>query len=151
VQCYNCTMLENVKELVIRALTPRISPMVYVMEFISVIIGFCFFTHFLVGHGESVLFANGALIPIDIWGGLLFFVGVITETGLYKKVWPMVSFGGLGGFALWLLATIDLLMHGHFYAVLVLSGFHMVFQAYIYLASSLGVLERQAINRYGAV
>ena len=131
--------------LVIKGLTTRIAPMVYVMMFVSVIVGFCFGTGFLVHHGESIMYDSGVLISRTIWGYLLLATATVCEIGFFTKKTKLVSIGGFSGFLIWLLATIDLCLSGHPYALITFAMFHMVFHVYVYLAASLGVLERESI------
>lgn len=134
--------MERFVDFLIKTLTPRVAPMVYVMMGVSVFIGLCFYTGWLVENGESILFANGAVIPVKEWGGLLFLAAGLSEIGLIAKWWSLVTWGSLAAFALWLLATIDLAQGNHWYTFIVLGLFHMFFQGYVYLAASVGVLER---------
>jgi len=119
--------------------------MVYIMMFVSVFVGFCFCTGFLVSGGESIMFRSGTLISTTLWGMLLFCTATAAEIGFYWKRNSLIAFGGLGGFMLWLLAGIDLAMSGHPYALISFALFHMVFHGYVYLSASLGVLERESI------
>lgn len=125
-----------------KSLTTRIAPMVYVMMFVSVIIGFCFFTGLLVAGSESVLYSSGVLIDSKTWGLMLFTTASIAEIGFLKKNLLLVRVGGLSGFSLWLLASIDLALESHWYVLATVGLFHLVFHGYVYLASSMGVLER---------
>ena len=132
-------------DLIIKSLTPRIAPMVWVTMFVSVIIGFCFATGFLVGAGQSVLFTSGVLIPRHAWGVLLFVSSVVCEVGFATKKLKIVSLGGFVNFVLWLFASISLAVSGFHFALLTAGIFHTIFNGYVYLASSLGVLERESI------
>jgi hypothetical protein len=138
--------MERITAALRRFLTPRVSPMVYTMMAVSIFIGFCFSTGLLVQNGESLLFSNGAIIPIRQWGGLLFLATFVAEIGLAIKHWGLVSTGAFFAFGLWLLASIDLTMNHHWYALVILGVFHMVFQAYVYLGASIGILERTSHN-----
>lgn len=140
-------IMEKIRDLLIKSLTTRVAPMVYIMMFVSVVIGFCFMTNTFVDSGESVLFnAESHIVPVDVWGAMLFCTASVCEFGLLFKKWELVGLGGMGGFALWLMASIDLFQNAHWYAFMVLGMFHLLFHGYVYLAASLGVLERQAIR-----
>jgi hypothetical protein len=136
----------KVKEIVYATLTPRVAPMIYIMMFVSIFVGFCFWTGFLIDPNESVLYNASVLIPFEQWGFLLFFTATTTEIGLYLKQWTLVSIGGIGGFMLWLMASIGLFMNTNFYALVSFGLFHLLFHGYVYLAAALGVLERAAIR-----
>lgn len=133
-------------DFLIRTLTPRIAPMVYIMMMVSVFIGFCFMTGLLMGGGESVLYNTDILFDRNLWGLLLFFSASTAEIGFYtkKKAWIMA--GGMVGFLLWLFACIGLFMAAHWYALITFGLFHLLFHGYVYLASSLNVLERTHIR-----
>lgn len=138
--------MDRFKDFLVKSLTTRVSPMVYIMMLVSAFIGFCFFTGFFIAPGESILFTSGTLIPADVWGALLFICSITCEIGFLKRKWGMVSVGSFGAWMLWLFATISLLLGGHIYAFVALGLFHLSFQGYVYLASSLGVLERQSMR-----
>ena len=121
--------------------------MVYIMMFVSVLIGFFFCTGLLVGNGESILFTSGTLINTRLWGCLLLITASCAEVGFFFKNFRLISYGGLGGFMMWLMAAIDLAISGHAYALVTFALLHMLFHGYVYLSSSLGVLEREAIYR----
>lgn len=134
-------------KMIVKSLTTKIAPMVYIMMFVSVFVGFCFATGFLVGGGESVMFRSGTLISTTLWGCLLLVTATAAEIGFFTKRYKLISFGGLGGFMVWLLAAIDLAISSHPYALVSFALFHMVFHGYVYLAASLGVLQRESIYR----
>lgn len=73
---------------------------------------------------------------------MLMITAAVCEIGFRYRMWNLVSYGGLGGFMLWLMATIDLGFSGHIYGMLILGLFHLIFHGYVYLSASLGVLER---------
>lgn len=133
-------------DFIIRTLTPRIAPMVYIMMAVSAFIGLCFCTGLFVGHGESILYMTQILVDKTLWGLLLFVSGVVAEIGFFKKMPRLVKAGSMGGFLLWLFASIGLIIASHWYALITLGLFQLAFHGYVYLAESLGVLERSAIR-----
>lgn len=141
-------MKDRVTQFLIKSLTTQIAPMVYVMMGVSVVIGFCFSTGALVDNGRSKLFAAGAFIPSTAWGCMLFLVAGISLIGMITKHPAPVKTGSLFGFMLWLLATINLAYTHNYYGFLILGLFHTIFQGYVYLSSSLGVLEREALTNH---
>jgi hypothetical protein len=126
-------------------ITGEISPMVYVMMFISVLIGFFFLTGYVVNPADSFLYDLGVFIPRALWGGWLFTTALIAEYGFLRKNDSAVAFGGIGGFLAWMFACISLAMGGVWYIFLTVGLFHLIFHVYVVLASSLGLIRREAI------
>ena len=116
--------------------------MVYIMMGVSMIIGFCFGTGIFVSGTESILYSTGVLIESRTWGWMLLFTATCAQIGFLRANKALTAFGGLGGFMLWTLATIDATMAGHVYIILTVTLFHALFHGYVYLASSLNVLRR---------
>lgn len=136
---------------VAKSLDTVISPMVYIMTTVSVAIGFGY--TFLTGLADiqnSLLFKSG--IPgfrFSIWGALLLVASLTTLSGLVKKKRWLVEPGASLAFMLWCFAALTYLVHGFFFAFATFALFHMVFYGYVYLASSLGVIQRVARNQVG--
>lgn len=124
-------------------LTPSIAPMIYVMMFVSVIIGLFFLTGVGIGIGESILYSTGVLLHTKVWGGILFCTAISAELGFIFKKRFLVLIGGMGGFIAWSFACLALILAGHWYVLLTVSLLHLLFHGYVYLATSLEVLERQ--------
>ena len=130
-----------------KSLTGRISPMVYVMMFVSVIIGFFFATGFDMGLSESILYSTGVLIHRGWWGLALLITASIAEIGFFVKDRTLIGAGAIGGFSLWAFAAFSSLLAGHMFILLSPALFHLVFHGYVILASSLNVLERTATSK----
>lgn len=135
-------MLDN---LIRKSLTPRIAPMVYIMMGVSAIIGFCFSTGFLVGVSESVLYTAGVLVNKELWGFILFITAMTAEVGFITGRDSLISLGGIAGFCAWLFACIALVLASHWYILLTVGLFHLLFHGYVVLATALGALRRQPI------
>lgn len=129
-----------------KSLNTRIAPMIYIMMGVSVIIGFCFGTGLLVGTSESVLYTTGVLVHKQAWGAVLFFTALTAEIGFFIGKDSLISIGGVSGFCAWLFACIALTLSAHWYILLTVGLFHLLFHGYIVLATALGVLRRQPIQ-----
>lgn len=132
--------------LVMKTLSTKIAPMVYIMMFVSVFIGFCFMTGLLVAGAESVLYDTGVLVHRQIWGGVLFVTATTAMTGFITKTAWMIESGGIAGFMAWLFASISLIIEAHFYILVSVALFHLLFHGYVYLASRTGLLYRVAFT-----
>lgn len=130
-----------------KTLTPEIAPMVYIMMGVSVVIGFCFATGFWMGSAESILWGTGVLVDKQLWGMVLFATALTAEVGFITKSDTLISIGGVAGFCAWLFACINLLMAAHWYILVTVGLFHLLFHGYVVLASSLGYLRRAPIRR----
>lgn len=128
-------------------LDSRISPMVYTMMFVNVLIGLFFLTGFDMGSSESVLYVSGVLIDPALWGGILIVTSSLGLFGFVRQNRPATMFSGIAGFMLWLFATISLCMQGHLFLIATTAIFHMVFHMYVYLATSIGTINRRAISK----
>lgn len=136
-----------VVDFIYRTLTPRIAPMVYIMMGVSVFIGFCFMTNTLVAESESILYDTGVLVDKQIWGGILFGTATCAELGFFLKHKGLILLGGIAGFMAWLFASISLVMEDHWYILISVAMFHLLFHGYVYLAGSLDLLEREPVKR----
>lgn len=125
-----------------KTLTPRVAPMVYVMMAVSAFIGFCFMTNTWVGGAESILYDSGVLVHKRLWGAVLFTAAASAEVGFVLKNRAVVLASSMVGFMAWLFASIATIDDAHWYILISVTGLHLVFHGYVYLAASLGVLER---------
>lgn len=129
-----------------RALTTRIAPMVYIMMGVSAFIGFCFMMEVWVGGAESILYDSGVLIHKRVWGLVLFLSSLVSLTGFAIKQRPVVIVSSMIGFMAWLFASFAVAQDNHWYILITVTGLHLTFHAYVYLAASLGVLERASVH-----
>lgn len=131
-------------DLIHKSLTTKIAPIVYIMMGVSMFIGFCFMTDLLVGSSESILYDTGVLVHKQAWGALLFLTATCAEAGFFLKKHGLILLGGMSGFMAWAFASVALFMEQHWYILISVALFHLLFHGYVYLAQSLGVLERSA-------
>jgi len=120
--------------------------MVYVMMTVSIIVGICISTGWLVNDNESLIMASGTYIGPIAWGILLIVFAGLSLIGMTTHRMRYVAVGAFACFMLWLMATLNLLTNNHYYAVIVWGLFHMLFQGYVYLTASLGILERASLT-----
>jgi uncharacterized membrane protein len=132
-----------VAELVHKTLNSRIAPKIYIMMFVSVFIGFCFATGLGVAGTESILYSTGVLVNKQAWGLILFSTATIAEIGLLTNNETLINIGGISGFMAWLFACIALTMAGHWYILVSVALFHLLFHGYVVLATSLGYIYRR--------
>lgn len=132
-----------------KTLNTEIAPMVYIMMFVNIIIGFCFFTGLgMTGAGvESVLYNAGTLVDKALWGGVLLVTATTAFIGMLFKHKSFIQFGGIAGFMVWLFASISLAMNAHFYVLTTVALFHLLFHGYVYLATTTGFIFREPVYR----
>lgn len=133
------------ERLIRKTLNTRIAPMIYIMMGVSIIIGFCFGSGLLVGNAESVLYSAGVLVNRELWGWILFTTATVAEVGFILDDDALISLGGISGFCAWLFACIALVTQAHWYILMTVGLFHLLFHGYVVLACSTGVLRRQPI------
>lgn len=120
--------------------------MVFIMMFVSAIVGFCFAFGVGVGAEDSILYVAGVLVPKEAWGATLMLASSVALGGLTVRNDSMVSLGGIVGFMAWLFACIGLAAAGNWYVFVTVALFHLSFQGYVVLASSLGYIRRRPID-----
>ena len=121
-------------------LNTRITPLAYLVALHSFVLGvaFVFF-----GHAESVqatlLYQNGALIGIPVWGVLTRAGAGILILGMALKLAGMVSVGSIAVFMAWVFATITYAQNENWLQMLLAIVLVLCF-GYHFLANSLGRL-----------
>lgn len=120
--------------------------MIYIMMGVSVFIGFTFATGLLVGNAESVLYSTGVLIHKHLWGAILFSTALCAEIGFIINNKSLINIGGIAGFMAWLFASVSLALASHWYVLVTVSLFHLLFHGYVVLANSLGYLRRAPLS-----
>lgn len=143
---YNKNM--DIPTLIYKSLTTEIAPMVYIMMFVSVLVGFFFLTGIDMGTAESILWSTGVLVHKAVWGGILFCTASIALAGMIMKKNWMIQLGGISGFMMWLFASIAMFIAGHWYILLTFALFHLLFHGYVYLATTFGVIYRTTKVRH---
>lgn len=135
-------MVAKLPDFIFRTLTTEIAPMVYIMMFVSILIGLFFATGWFMTGNESILYNTGVLVDKQLWGLGLLVTASVAEIGFITGNRSMIEFGGIGGFALWAFASISLLIANHWYILFTIALFHLSFHGYVVLASSQKVLRR---------
>lgn len=120
--------------------------MVWVMMSVSVLIGFFFMTGLLVSPAESILFGAGTLLPKGMWGTALFLTASMAMVGFIRDDDKFIVAGGLWGFMVWAFACIALALAGQWYVFITVGLFHLIFHAYVVLATSLGYIRRSPVR-----
>ena len=120
--------------------------MVYIMMAVSMVIGFCFATGFVMSGAESVLYSTGVLFDKQLWGAILFCTSTIAEVGFFTDNDTLIAIGGIAGFCAWLFASVALVMGAHWYILVTVGLLHLLFHGYVVLATSLGYLRSHPIG-----
>lgn len=136
----------DIQSLIWKSLTTKIAPLVYVFMVVSMFRGMGFILPGL-DPSESVLYASGTIIDPAIWGWGLTIAAGLGLLGLIKKWREVILVGTFGAFVFWTFAAIALAMEGNWYVMLSVALFHMLYHGYVYLTTSLGLIERQSIPR----
>lgn len=130
------------------SLTGRIAPMVWITVCLSLFIGLTFGLSLDIVQ-DSVLH-NTVYVGLDknIWGWLIFGAAGGILTGMFTKKPAIISLGSVWGFMLWLYALILLGIGGHFYVMVTVGLYNTLFMGYMFLANSLGALERESLTNW---
>jgi hypothetical protein len=128
-----------------RALSGEVSPMVYIMMGVNVLIGLFFVSGF--DMSDSVLYETGVLVDPTLWGGVLLITSAAAIYGMTRKKESLISFGGIVGFMAWKFALISLAIGANWYVMLTIALFHLLFHAYVFLAVATDNLFRESIYR----
>lgn len=125
-----------------------VSPMVYIMAGVSVIIGFCYaFLPGLPDIQNSLLYKHEVYTGFSVWGVVLMVSAIACIVGMASKYRWLLEPGAFFAFLMWVFASITYFTNGFYFAFLTYSLFHMLFYGYVYLSSSLGLIRRIAISK----
>lgn len=128
-------------------LTSRISPLAYLLTYVSWVIGLFFGVFdFLPDVQHSLLHQYGIIGNPRAWGfGLLAFSTVLF-VGIRTANRALCRFGAMGNFVLWTFAAILYIRHEFWYAFFSFALFHMLAQGYMYLVAALDDLWRERVK-----
>lgn len=130
--------------LINKSLNTTIAPMVYIMMFMSLIIGL----NFAYGSVEDSILYHTVFVGVakSTWGIILTVAATLCLSGFVSSNKSLISVGSAAGFATWIYATVLLVMAGHYYIAITVGAFHALFMGYVFLATSMGYLWRQPLD-----
>lgn len=124
-----------------RTLSTRVTPLAYIYGLQGLVYGasFAFFSQ-APGVQNTILFKNGALVGIIIWGSIALISSSVLILGLISRNKFFTQLGSLGMFMCWVFAAITYANGGYFFLLLPLAFLNMLSYGYLYLASSIDTL-----------
>lgn len=123
-----------------RTLNMRITPLAYLVTIHSLIFGGAFV--FLTSEESvraSLLYQNGALIGIPVWGVIVFVSALLLIYGMARRIVNVTQLGSAGLFMGWLFAAITYGQNDLWFQM-VLTIVTMLYFGYHFLAAGLGRL-----------
>lgn len=125
-----------------KTLDTRVSPQSYLFVLTGIVTGFafCFLHTVSKGVQNSILYQEGALIGVSLWGAILFGGSLITLAGMALRYTTTTMIGSFLGFTSWTFAAIVYLMNGDIHWLFPLAILSVLSFGYIFLAAALGRL-----------
>lgn len=123
---------------IIKTLSTRVTPLAYLVALQGIVYGTAF-TFFSSSPGvqNTILFKDGALVGVTIWGEIALISAITLFVGMFVKSKIATGAGSLGMFLVWTFAAIIYITGGYFYLLFPLAVLNMMAHGYFYLASSL--------------
>jgi hypothetical protein len=113
----------------------------YLYAFQGFIFGFAFtFLQSQPGVQNTILFKEGALIGVSLWGLIALVASITLLVGMTLKKTQLVQIGSVGMFMAWIFAGIIYMAGGYNFFLLPIAITNVLMYGYYYLASSLGQL-----------
>ena len=132
----------KVYEVVNESLDTRITPLAYLygIKSVSTGVSYALLSEYSEGVQNTILYKEGALVGVSIWGWLVLIGGVILLLGLSLRRTRMVHAASLPMFMAWAFAAIVYAINGHWIFLFPLAVIELLSCGYLYLSSSLGRL-----------
>jgi hypothetical protein len=129
------------RSFIIRTLSYRVTPLAYLVALQGLVYGVSF-TFFSSSPGvtNTILFKNGAVVGVELWGIIALVSSLVLITGLLNKSGLATSLGALGMFLAWVFAAIVYLTGGYYYLLFPLAVVNILAHAYLYIAASMDKL-----------
>lgn len=134
-------MSDKILQFLHRTLNTRITPLAYLYAFQGFIFGFAFtFLQSSPGVQNTILFKEGALIGVSLWGMVVLIASIVLILGMCLKKVRGVQIGSVGMFMAWIFAAIVYASGGYTWFLLPIAITNILMYGYYYLASSLDQL-----------
>lgn len=132
----------KVYEVVNESLDSRVTPLAYMYAIKTVVTGvsFSLLSGFSEGVQNSILYKEGALVGVGLWGILMLVGGLGALIGMLSKVSIAVKASALLLFMTWAFAAIEYGLGGYWDWLFPLAVIELLSCGYLYLAASLGRL-----------
>lgn len=128
-------------------LSGDVSPTIWLLIITSLLIGFFFFTGFIVNSTESVLYSTNILVNRHIWGAVLTAGSLVGLWGCWKSNLRAIKACGAINFLAWLFACIGMALAEHYYLLFAVYGVHLVFHLLLFAGSVTSDVFREPIYR----
>ena len=133
-------MVDKIVALIDRTLTTRITPLAYVYSLTGLIWGYAFVFIDEFKASSTVLAQGGALIGVELWGGLVLVSTILLIFGMVFKLRHLVMVASFAMVLAWAMAGSVYFQGGEYFFRLPLAIINALCYGYLYLASSLGRL-----------
>lgn len=132
----------KVYEVVDDSLDSRVTPLAYIYAIKTVLTGayFSLLSEFSEGVQNSILYKEGALVGVDLWGTFMLVGGLGALIGMLTKVSIAVKASALLLFMTWAFAAIEYGLGGYWHWLFPLAVIELLSCGYLHLAASLGRL-----------
>jgi hypothetical protein len=139
--------MKRLAKLVNRVVNSELSPLIWLLLAVDLLIGFYFSTGIGMANTESVLYTSGVVFNRSLWGSLILGNVLIGMYGLIKRKLGLVKFCGLFGFMLWTFVMISLAIHGHLYTLTAIYSAHWIYYALLYFGAVTKDIFRERVYR----
>ena len=129
-------------ETIDRTLDTRITPLAYLYGVKSVSTGMAYalLSDYSDGVQNTILYKEGALVGVSVWGFLVLIGGVVLLLGLLNQHVRMVHVASLTMFMAWAFAAIVYALGGYWLFLFPLAVIELLSCGYLYLSAGLGRL-----------
>lgn len=129
-------------ETIDRTLDTRITPLAYLYGVKSVSTGMAYalFAQYSAGVQNTILYKEGALVGVSVWGFLVLIGGVVLLLGLLRRHVRTVQISSLILFMAWTFPAIVYALAGHWILLFPMAVIELLSCGYLYLSSHLGRL-----------
>lgn len=133
--------MERVRKFIDRTLDTRITPLAYLIAGAGIVRGIAY-TFFQTAEGVSntVLSQIGPIIPLTVWGVIVFASSLVLMYGLITKDAGSIMVGSMGMFLTWVLTAITYMLNGYLIFLFPTAVIYSLIYGYFFLSASLGRL-----------
>lgn len=125
-----------------RTLDTRVTPLAYLygIKSVSTGVAYAILSEHSTGVQNTVLYKEGAVVGVSIWGFLILAGGIGLLAGLVSKKPWLVQISAMPMFMAWVFAAIEYGMGGYWLFLFPLAVIELLSCGYLYLSASLGRL-----------
>lgn len=129
--------MSKIHSFLLWTLRSRVSPLVYLTAFNSLVIGFIFAFFTSANQVTESAFYRDSPVSVRVWGAGLLVASVVLLVGALKNNITTFKYGAMVNFMCWLFACFVYGNHGHWYLLVTFGAYNALSQGYLYLISSI--------------